>query len=138
MSNSLRPRWTVALQTPLSRGFAGKNTGEGCHFLFQGTFPAQGLNLHLLHCRRSPALLADSLSLSHQGKPLYGQKISFYYQKLKIIYYSFLVNQCHPKYICYIRKKYMYRRLNHTFKHICHFADMGKCSSSCPGVYYIH
>ena len=35
-------------------GFPGKNTGMGCHFLLQGIFPAQGLNLHLL----SPALAA--------------------------------------------------------------------------------
>ena len=27
----------------------GKNTGVGCHFLLQGSFPIQGLNLHLLH-----------------------------------------------------------------------------------------
>ena len=25
------------------------NTGVGCHFLLQGIFPTQGLNLHLLH-----------------------------------------------------------------------------------------
>ena len=38
----------------------GKNTGVGCHSTFQGTFPTQGLNSHLL------CLLhwqADSLSL---------------------------------------------------------------------------
>jgi len=29
----------------------GKNTGVGCHFLFQGIFPTQGLMPHLLHCR---------------------------------------------------------------------------------------
>ena len=28
--------------------FIGKNTGVGCHFLCQGIFPSQGLNLHLL------------------------------------------------------------------------------------------
>ena len=31
-----------------------ENTGVGCHFLFQGTFPTRGVNphlLHLLHCR---------------------------------------------------------------------------------------
>ena len=33
--------------------FPSKNPGVGCHFLLQGIFPAQGLNLHLLHCRRS-------------------------------------------------------------------------------------
>ena len=25
--------WTVAHQVPLSKGFPGKNTGVGCHFL---------------------------------------------------------------------------------------------------------
>ena len=30
----------------------GKNTGVGCHFLLQGSFPTQGLNLGLLHCRQ--------------------------------------------------------------------------------------
>ena len=35
----------------------GKNTGVGCHFLFQGIFPTQG----------TPALQADSLPLSHLG-----------------------------------------------------------------------
>ena len=29
--------------------FLGKNTGVGCHSAFQGTFPTQGLNSHLLH-----------------------------------------------------------------------------------------
>ena len=111
--------------------FPGKNTGEGCHLLLQGIFPAQGLTC-------TSCIAGRFFTTEPPGKPLYGQKISLYYQKLEIIYYSFLVNQCHPKYISYIRKKYMYRKLNHTFKDICHFADMGKCSSSCPGVYYIH
>ena len=31
--------------------FSGKNNGVSCHFLLQGIFPTQGLNLHLLHCR---------------------------------------------------------------------------------------
>ena len=30
----------------------GKNTGKGCHFLLQGTFPTQELNPGLLHCRQ--------------------------------------------------------------------------------------
>ena len=33
-------------------GSPGKNTGVGCHFLLQGIFPMQGLNLHFLHCRQ--------------------------------------------------------------------------------------
>ena len=36
--------WTVAHQAPLSRGFPGKNTGVGCHFLLQGIFLTQGSN----------------------------------------------------------------------------------------------
>ena len=32
--------------------FPGKNTGVGCHFLLQGIFPTQELNLGLLHCRQ--------------------------------------------------------------------------------------
>ena len=35
----------------------------GCHFLLQGIFPTQGLNLHLLYWQ------ADSLPLSHLGSP---------------------------------------------------------------------
>ena len=42
--------------------FPGKNTGVGCHFLLQGVFLTQGLNLHLLHLLRWQA---DSLPLSH-------------------------------------------------------------------------
>ena len=42
--------------------FPGKNTGVGCHFLLQGTFPMQGSNPSLLHRQ------ADSLCLSYQGR----------------------------------------------------------------------
>ena len=44
----------------------GKNTGVGCHFLLQETFPTHGLNPHLLHWQ------ADSLPLSHLGSPSSG------------------------------------------------------------------
>ena len=39
--------------------FSGKNTGVGCHFLLQGIFPCQGLNLCIPHQQ------TDSLPLSH-------------------------------------------------------------------------
>ena len=45
----------------------GKNTGVGSHFLLQGIFSTQGLNLDLLHCR--PILY----HLSHQGSPIYSK-----------------------------------------------------------------
>ena len=44
----------------------GRNTGVGCHVLFQEIFPTQGLNLGLLHCRQT------LYHLSHQGSPLPG------------------------------------------------------------------
>ena len=40
--------WTVASQTCCTWNFPGENTGVGCHFLFQGIFLTQGLNLYLL------------------------------------------------------------------------------------------
>ena len=39
----------------------GKNTGVGCHALFQGIFPTQGSNPGLPHCRQT------LYQLSHQG-----------------------------------------------------------------------
>ena len=44
-----------------------RNTGAGCHFLLQGIFPTQGLNLRLL---MSPALQVDNaLPPHHLGIP---------------------------------------------------------------------
>ena len=43
--------------------FLGRSTGVGCHFLLQGIFPAQGLNLGFLHCRQM------IYCLSYQGSP---------------------------------------------------------------------
>ena len=37
------------LGSPVHGDSPGKNTGVGCHFLLQGIFPTQGLNLHVLH-----------------------------------------------------------------------------------------
>ena len=41
-----------------------KNTGVGCHSLFQGLFPTQGSNPDLLHWQ------VDCLPLSHQESPV--------------------------------------------------------------------
>jgi len=41
----------------------GKNTWVACHFLLQGIFPTQELNLGLLHCRQIV------YCLSYQGSP---------------------------------------------------------------------
>ena len=44
--------------------YLDKNTGVGFHALLQGTFPTQGSNPGLLHCRQI------LYCLSHQGSPL--------------------------------------------------------------------
>ena len=61
--------WTVVLQLFYPWDLLGKNTGVGCHFLLLRVFPTQGSNLHLLHCRWSPAFKGDSLLTEPQGKP---------------------------------------------------------------------
>ena len=57
------------------RDSPGKNTGVGCHALFQGIFPNQGLNSNLLHCRWI------LYCLSHQGSPR--MFITFIFDKTK-------------------------------------------------------
>ena len=44
--------WTVAHQAPPSMEFSRQEYWSGLHFLLQGFFLNQGLNLGLLHCRR--------------------------------------------------------------------------------------
>ena len=51
----------------------GKNIGAGSHSLLQGIFPAQRLNLDLLHCRQI------LYCLSHEGSPLYYDR--YYFKK---------------------------------------------------------
>ena len=55
--------WTVALQATLSMGFPKQECNSGCHAFLQGIFLAQGSNACLMHWQ------ADSLPLSHQGRP---------------------------------------------------------------------
>ena len=43
--------WTVAHQALVSLEFSRQEYSVGCHALFQGIFPTQGLNPDLLHCR---------------------------------------------------------------------------------------
>ena len=52
--------------------FPGKNSRVGCHFLFQGIYPTQGLNPSLLHWQ------GGSLPLKHQGSPMTGLRPSKY------------------------------------------------------------
>ena len=65
MSDSFVTLWTVARQAPLSMGFSRQEYGVGCHFLLQGTFLTQGLNLCLLRWRADPLLPGDQGSTVH-------------------------------------------------------------------------
>ena len=61
VSNSLWPRLLWPARLLWSWNSPGKNTSVGFHFLLQGIFITQGLNLSLLHCREI------LYGLSHQG-----------------------------------------------------------------------
>ena len=58
----------VSVCDPLNCSPPGKNIGVGCHFLLQGIFPTQGLNLHLFHLLHWQA---GSLPLHHLRNPKY-------------------------------------------------------------------
>ena len=67
--------------------FPGKNTGVGCHFLFQGIFLTQGLKpspLFLLHWQ------ANSLPLSHLGSPEWITDLNVIAKTLQYLEDSFL------------------------------------------------
>ena len=63
MSNTLQPHglWPTRLLCPWKSPV--KNTGVGCHSLFQGIFLTQGSDTGLLHCRQF------LYHLSHKGSP---------------------------------------------------------------------
>ena len=66
VSESLRPHALLPTRLLCPWDFPGKKTGVGCHFLLQGIFPTQGLNLGLLSL---VYWQVDYLLLSHHGSP---------------------------------------------------------------------
>ena len=72
MSNSLSPHLLYPTRFLCPWDFPCKNTGMGCHFLIQGTFPTQGI---FLTQGSNPSLLhllywqVNSLPLVPPGKP---------------------------------------------------------------------
>ena len=57
----------IAHQAPLSTGFSRQENWSGYHFLLQGIFPTQGMNLGLLHCRQIRYHLSLVLQMAEQG-----------------------------------------------------------------------
>ena len=56
-----------------------------CHFLLQGIFPTQGLNLGLPHCRQM------LYHLSHQGSPVYQLCKNVFQSRMAIAFYGVLL-----------------------------------------------
>ena len=74
MFNSVWPYGVQPSMLLCPWGFPGKNTGVGCHFLLQGTFPTQGLNLSLLcyrwilyHSATWETQIIESMMETHRG-----------------------------------------------------------------------
>ena len=63
MFNSFVSPWTVALQAPLSMGFAGQEYWSGLPFPFPGDLPGSGIE------PESPALAGGFFATEPQGKP---------------------------------------------------------------------
>ena len=80
MSNSLQTQGLQPVKFLCPCKFLGKNTGEDCHFILQGIFLTQGLNLGFLHCREI------LYSLSHQRSP----------PKVKVLVTQSCLNLCYP------------------------------------------
>ena len=75
MSNSLWPHGLQPARLLCPWNFSGKNIGAGCHFLLQGIYQIQGLNMHflcLLHWQ------ADSLPLCFLVSPNNAFTFSFF------------------------------------------------------------
>ena len=62
-SDSFATPWTISHQAPLSKEFSRQGYWSGLPFLSPGDAPDPGIE------PTSPALQADSLPLSHQGRP---------------------------------------------------------------------
>ena len=72
--NSLTPHGLQPARLLCPWNSPGKNTEAGSHFLLQGIFLTQELNLGLLHCRQI------LYHLSHMGKPMVFITSCQYYQ----------------------------------------------------------
>ena len=78
MSDSVWPHGLQPARLPCPWNLPDKNAGVGCHFLLQGSFLTQGLNLCLLH--RQPA----SLPLSHLQSPSSYHTILIFFMTSKL------------------------------------------------------
>ena len=97
MSDSLWPHGMWPARPLCPWNFLGKNTGVGSHFLLQGIFSTQGVNLHILHLQHWQA---DSLALCHLGSPIINKIVGLV---LCVFLFCFLIIHSYcilPKKIC--------------------------------------
>ena len=78
--------WPASLLCPWS--FPRKYTGVGCHFLLQGIFPTQGLNVHFCVSCIDKWVLYQLSQLSHQHNILYNLKCAYLLNSLDSIFKS--------------------------------------------------
>ena len=91
MSNSLQPMNCKPARLLRPWDFPGKDTGVGCHFLLQGIFPTQGLNLGLRHCRQTLYRLSHLGSLYTYGAATKWLYCIRYHVSTSVI--SFILNE---------------------------------------------
>ena len=102
MPDSLQHHGLQPTRLLCSWDFPGKDTGVGCHFLPQGVFPTQGLNLGLLNHRQI------LYWLSYKGSPcVYIKEYIYSFRFFSIILlqvteYSFLAYIVGPYWLLYM------------------------------------
>ena len=88
---TLQPHGLQPTRLLAPRDFPGKNIGVDCHFLLQGIFPTQGLNLSLL---RLLHWQVDSLPLHHLGSLyiyIYTHTYTFFFCKFLYILFKIYI-----------------------------------------------
>ena len=97
----------------------GKNTGVGCHALFQGIFPTPVLNPGLMHCRWV------LYHLSHQGSP----------RILEWVAYPFCRGSSQPRdwtWVSNIAGKFFTSWVNREARHGSDLTDLTSCGMTGP------
>ena len=92
MSDSLWSHGLYPARLLCSWDFTGKNTGVCCHFLLQGIFLIQGLNLGVLHCRQ----ILYRLSHLYCFNKYFIVNICFQFLKVKVKVAQSCLTLCDP------------------------------------------
>ena len=111
---------TTACQAPLFKGFPAKDTGVGCHLLFQGIFPTQGWNCHPSQSSLLfPNILGNSgvqLTLEQQRFKLHRSSfymwIFFQWIQYLCFYFTYFKLLSLGKSLCLIRDQNMWNEKN--------------------------